>query len=311
MLDHNTLIFQVLNTIKQYNLINDGDTIALALSGGKDSVCLLHILNRISSDELFQKKYKVSMNFKIKPFIINLGIAGQEKSINAANQLCDALGLELEVLNIKDYFSFTIPEIMKMIRKSYDNYLRKMRPCVICGILKRRIMNRYAKHIKASKLATGHHLDDELETIFMNIIKNNFFVNLRLGPMSGITRFRHFVPRIKPLYFVEESEVANYVNEHKLVHNPIVCSLREPGLRLRIRAFLNKLSLTKQQKINVINNFLEYKVKCSTKLRYKEHSELLNQCEICGEPISSNLGIGNRPNICKICEILNRLDAGH
>src|SRR3989338_1379182 len=83
-------------------------------------------------------------------------------------------------------------------------------PCSFCGVFRRYLLNYGSKKFKFNKLATGHNLDDEYQSILMNQFRNNPEVSARLGPITGIILDKKFVRRIKPLYFVTEKETTTY-----------------------------------------------------------------------------------------------------
>ena len=85
-----------------------------------------------------------------------------------------------------------------------------MRSCKICAILRRWLLNKKARELKAIKLVTGHNLDDEVETILMNYFHGNINLLARMGPVTGVIRCEKFVPRIKPLYFCTNEETTKY-----------------------------------------------------------------------------------------------------
>ncbi len=83
-------------------------------------------------------------------------------------------------------------------------------PCNICGTFRRNALNIGARKLNATKIVTGHNIDDECQNILLNIFKNNYKIIARLGPNNGIILDNKFIPRVKPLYLCSEKEVRLY-----------------------------------------------------------------------------------------------------
>ncbi len=159
-------------------------TLAVALSGGKDSAVALYVLT-----ELLSKS-----RTKIVAITVDEGIAGyRDIALRTAASLITQLGIEWRVISFEQQFGVRIDEVME-------------RPCTLCGILRRSLLNRAAKEIGAAALATGHNLDDEAQTILMNYLRGDIDRLLRLDHSikAGLVR------RIKPLKYVPEKEIALY-----------------------------------------------------------------------------------------------------
>jgi len=174
---------KVLYTIKKYSLITTGDKIAIALSGGKDSTTILHILNELSS----KKRY-----FTVEAILIDEGIKGyREKTKKDAINFCSQYSIKLNIFSYKKEFGLTLDEILKRANQ---------KPCTICGVFRRYLLNKHSRKLKFTKLATGHNLDDEAQSILMNQFRRNNETSARLGPITGISDSKEFIRRIKPLY---------------------------------------------------------------------------------------------------------------
>lgn len=135
-----------------FNLINDGDKIALGVSGGKDSMALLFSL------VLYRKFSKI--NFDIVPINIDLGFPNYD-SINIS-KYCNKLGLNLVVADGK-----TVYPILKEQQKLQN---KSILPCSICSRMKKAIINKKAKELNCNKVSFAHHKTDAIETLFLNEI---------------------------------------------------------------------------------------------------------------------------------------------
>ncbi len=257
----------VFETIDEYNLLSEADKIAVAVSGGKDSMSILHILS---------SKYN-----NITALFVDVGIETfSDESFEIVSSFCSSQGIPLKLVRLKDVLGFTTPEAVSVIGG---------KPCTTCSVLKRYVLNKSARGF--DKLVTGHNLDDAAESILMNIFKANMSSLASLGPSSGIMHDNKFVSRVKPLYFVPEKEVLHYAVNHKLSFVSHPCPLRgDSPFRYYVKQRLNVLEKDfPNVKQNIVNAFLKFIKGKSLNLKK------LSYCKYCGEPSSSD--------ICNFCKI--------
>jgi uncharacterized protein (TIGR00269 family) len=259
-------------TIKKHRLLNKKEKIITASSGGKDSTAALYILKKLG--------------YNVEALYINLGLGDySERCKDAVKKLCAKEKIKMHVLDIKKEF------VMRMccIRSGVQQNL-SVSNCMVCGIVKKWILNKEARKLGAEKIVTGHHLDDEAQTIIMNFLQGNLMLGANGGPRTGIVNDKKFVPRIKPLYFISEDEIKEYTKKLKL---PVVyekCPCAVSSLRIKTREYLNKAD--KKVKERIVNNFLKMLPELSKKLKEQK----VVYCRICGEPA--------RNKICKKCSLL-------
>jgi len=264
---------KVKQTIKKYKLLNKNEKILVALSGGKDSTVIAYLLK--------------NFGYKIEGLHINLGLGKySDKCLKKIKEFCKEQGIKLHVVDIKKHFGTRMCYIRQKVQQD-----RKVSNCMVCGIVKKWMLNRWARKLRASKIVTGHHLDDEAQTVIMNLLQGNLDLGINSGPITGSTQDKKFVPRIKPLFFVAENDVREYSKLKKLpiVYDPCPCAVS--SLRIHTRRFLENKPEKDKQKI--INNFF----KMLPDLRKKIADWKIVYCKICGEP--------SRNKICKKCELLN------
>ena len=270
----------VFKTIKECKLAKKGDRIVIAMSGGKDSATTAYLLNK------FAKRF----GYSIVALHINLHIGDKEgyseRCLIAVKKFCYGSKIPLHVYDIKKEAGCSICYIRSGVQQRL-----KLKNCAICGVVKKWIFNREARKLKAGRIATGHNLDDEAQTVLMNFFKGNLMLNVNSGPATGIIKDKKFVQRIKPLYFMPEDEIRKYSLLMKL---PVVyekCPCAIDSYRLVIRRFLNKFDNNTKRKI--VDNFagmlplLKEKAKSGLAVKY---------CQSCGEP--------SRNETCKRCQLM-------
>ncbi len=264
---------KVAATTKKYKLIDKSDKIIAACSGGKDSTTVLYLLNKWFGN--------------VTALAVDEGIPGYRNvTLEDLRSFCSRNKIPLKTVSYKEAFGFSLHEALRKVT---------VLPCNICGTLRRYLLNSSAKGF--TKIATGHNLDDEAQSIMMNFFKGNLELAARLGPLTGVVEDEKFVPRIKPLYFCHEKEVAAYAFLQNFGIRFNECPHSRISFRAAIRDFLNELEQqlpgTKQ---NIINNFL--KLLPRLKKKYGAVADITH-CSSCGEPSSNEL--------CKACIYVNSL----
>jgi len=180
--------------IADFSLIQDGDRIAVGVSGGKDSYSLLHIL-----DEL---RRRAPINYELVAITIDSGYPGFRS---------DVIVKHLEECGIKYHLEKSNHfDIIKEKRRPDSSY------CSICARLKRGSLYTLAKQFGCNKLALGHHLDDFIETLLLN----QFFVGSLKAMAPSMLADNGDTTVIRPLVYVEEKEIVQFCRENKF---PVVC----------------------------------------------------------------------------------------
>lgn len=264
---------KVANAIRQFQLLDRKDRISVAASGGKDSTSLLYILQKLGYD--------------VEALAIDEGIQGyREGTLAGLREFCTSHGIKLKIASYQEQFGFTLDELM-----SRSNY--KI-PCMPCGILRRYLLNKAARGY--DKLATGHNLDDEAQSVMMNMMKSNIHLMARLGPSTGVLTDNRFTPRVKPLYFCTEKEVATYSFLQGFSIKYSECPNAPKSFRAMIRDFLNDAeSKSPGTKASIVHSFL----KLSPLLKQMPVESPLLHCAECGEPSSRETC-----NACNIARIV-------
>ena len=270
-------------TIAKYEMLEFNDKTMIAVSGGKDSLTLLHILHKIEQE--FPKA-------EICAVTIDEGIKGyRDEAVKLAEQAYAELDIEYTVLSFKELYGYTLDEIAEIARKRGKG----LTPCAYCGVLRRRAMNIAAKKANATKLATAHTLDDEAQTVLLNLFHGDVWRIARVKPVTDEVH-GGLVRRIKPLCEVLERETALYAYFKKIKFQSVPCPYAGTALRNDIRSMLNRM----EEK----HPGIKYTVfRSAEKIREALEESLekgeLRTCEVCGEPT-----VGK---ICKVCEVLEEL----
>jgi uncharacterized protein (TIGR00269 family) len=270
---------EVRNTISDYGLIHRREKVAVAASGGKDSTTLLYLLHKFG--------------FKVEALHINLHLGKySNKCLSMLKKFCKEYRIKLHVVDMVKEFGSSMCYIREGIQSG-----KRITNCMACGIIKKWMLNRYARKLKADKVATGHHLDDEAQTIIINMMRGNPSLNIGLGPTAGILQDKKFIPRVKPLYFSPEENIKKYSELMKLPVNYEKCPCAIGSYRIETRKFLKEMEdAGLKVKENILNNFL--KKLPELKGYFVDKSKKLVYCSICGEP--------SRNDICKPCQLLGR-----
>jgi tRNA 2-thiocytidine biosynthesis protein TtcA len=183
---------KVTKAITEYNLIEDGDRVMVGLSGGKDSWALINIL------DVLRKRAPIS--FSIVAVTVDSGYDGYRHDLITST--CEQRGWECRIEHTE------IGAVM-------DDLLNGATPCSLCARLRRGVLYRLAAEVGATKIALGHHLDDFVETLLLNLF---FAGSLKAMPARLVSdNGEHVV--IRPLVYVTEAEARTYAKEEAL---PIV-----------------------------------------------------------------------------------------
>ena len=200
--------------VEDYNMIEDGDTIAVGVSGGKDSILLLAALAQLR--KFFPKK------FNLEAITIDSGVPGMDFA--PVKALCEELDIPYHIVLVPTY------EIVFLSRKEKN-------PCSLCAKMRRGALSTELNRLGIRKIALGHHYDDAVETLMMTLLMEG-----RIGCFQPVTYLdRTDVTQLRPLLYVEERDVRNTVNRLGLpvVENP--CPANGSTKREEIKELLVEL----------------------------------------------------------------------
>lgn len=200
--------------IEEYHMIEEGDKIAICLSGGKDSITML---NAFKALQRFYPKH-----FEIIAISIDPGF--EFFDTNLLNEICNSLDIPLfiEKSNAK--------EIVFDIRKEKN-------PCSLCANLRRGIINSIAIRENCNKIALGHNQDDVLETFLLNLLYTGSINTF--APVSFMDRTK--ITLIRPLIYTPEKEIRSFVKRNNLQIMPKICPMDGTSKREFMKELIFKL----------------------------------------------------------------------
>jgi len=260
--------------IRKFKMIGRGDRIVVALSGGKDSIALLYILHKIFKDR---------PDLEIIALTIDEGIKGyRANTLSHAIKLTNELGIAHTIRSFEDVFGTTMDDLVN---------IKEHAACTLCGVLRKNILNKAARELGADKIAIGHNLDDESQTILMNYMRGDMDRLRRMLPGSIQPGM---IPRIKPLRSIPEKEAALYGFLNDLPVSMDECPYAGDALRNEIREMINNYEVrhpgTKYSLLGGFETISQTLCPPATQVF---------KCDKCGEPSSEK--------VCKTCILLGRI----
>jgi uncharacterized protein (TIGR00269 family) len=215
---------RVARTISKYGMLRPRERIGVAVSGGKDSMSLLTILRGMAPRH----------GSELVALVVHEGIGGHtERSHALAEEYARGLGIEVFSASFRELFGHGLEELTS----------RRTAPasaCSICGPLRRRAIDVLARDAGVDVVATGHHMDDFLQTFMIGMLEGDLkkLAWLYPGPKqdpAGRAR------RVQPLVELYEEEVFEYARAAGIPFDGCDCPYRREGVRVRIRSFLKEL----------------------------------------------------------------------
>ncbi len=277
---------KVTRTISKHKMLCETDKIGVGISGGKDSTVLLYILHKIEAN---------FPNSSLVAITIDEGISGyREEGLKYAANIASELGIEHIITSYKKLYGYNLDEIVQTFKQQSQHDHIAHSACFFCGVLRRRSLNQVARDLKVDKLALGHNLDDEAQTVMMNILRSDI---TRMGRTTLDPHQIHdlFIPRIKPLREIPEQEITVYAFFRSLSYHSIPCPYAEGVLRNDIQQILNEME---QKRPGTKHSILRSGDKIQQSLQL--HQEI-HPCPICHEPATEV--------ICKFCKIMQDLQS--
>ncbi len=272
----NSILRKTAKTISKYKMIQNDELVAVAVSGGKDSLALLNIMNKMAANH----------NFRIKAITIDEGIPGyRDEALGIVEKFCKNLNVDLKVYSYKELFELSLDEALDLRGNE------KISSCSICGTLRRRAMEYAAKDICANVIATGHNLDDTLQTFIINMLSGD---TSKVGWMDPDTS-GNSLRKIKPFCEIYESEIVFYAFTNDIPFQSEPCPHMNEGIRTEIREFLNSLE---KRHSGIKNNLYQSIIKVSQIVKGSNQKQKMI-CEKCGSECTGTT--------CSVCNMVLKL----
>ena len=267
---------KVKRTIKKFNLFSVKDRLGVAASGGKDSTVCLYVLKKLG--------------YNVEALTVDANIGRYtETNLDNLRKVCKKYGLKLHEISFREELGMSLCSIKTVANEKKLNYSS----CLICGVLRRYLLNKQARILGLDCLITGHNLDDEAQAFLMNVFRNDLILAKRQGPITGSGKSNLFVKRAKPLYLCTEKETSAYSKLMKFPVNYEACPCRENAYR---KTYADLLDKVEKDHPSVKHNIISFFLRTVHLMKDKEQSGKANSCQYCGEPCSKT--------VCKKCEIL-------
>jgi uncharacterized protein (TIGR00269 family) len=255
---------RVERTIASFEMLKHDSRVAVGVSGGKDSLGLLHILAEIEGG--YPKAEIIAVS-------IDEGVQGyRDEAIYIATEACGKLGIEHLVISFKELFGLTMDEIAASTRE--------LGACTYCGVLRRRALNEAALIVEADRLATGHTLDDMAQTALLNVLRGDVNSLSTINP--GGSDLPGFVRRIKPYCEVPERESALYAYLEGFRFQELPCPYAGEAMRNDVKGFLSRMEAKRPGTM-----FTVYRT--ALKLAPERgRTTMMGACSKCGEPTTAD-----------------------
>lgn len=268
---------ETLRTIRRYEMFTREEPIAVAVSGGKDSLGLLHLLHK--------------KGFNVRGIYIDLGIhlsGYSETSTEKVRKFAETHGVEIVSVSVKQEYGFSIPELAEI--------RRHQKPCSTCGLVKRYLLNRMGYELGLTTIATGHNLDDEAATLFGNVIHWEEGYLLRQAPLLPSTHPK-LLKRAKPFVFFTERETALYAILEGIDYVRDECPFSVDAKSIFYKHILNELeNRSPGTKLRFYKGFLDFRKRYIRALPEKQ--EPLRECRVCGMPTTAE--------VCAFCRLFGK-----
>jgi cytoplasmic tRNA 2-thiolation protein 1 len=268
-----SIIDKTRRTVSRYNMIAPGERVAVAVSGGKDSLSLLKVLVGL---------YGPHRN-SIVAVSVDEGVKGyRDEALEHAQTVAADLGIEHLTTSYQETFGFSLDQALGWKE-------REMSSCSFCGVFRRRAIDEAAVKVKASVVATAHNLDDFVQTFLMNMMHGDV---ARLGWLDPSHTDDSFpIRRVKPFMEIYEEEVALFAHQSGIPFQTVSCPYMHEGLRSEVRDYLNVMEASHPGMKNVL---LRSSLDVISRFSHSSEKRSL-PCANCGKPSSSGL--------CNVCRM--------
>jgi tRNA-5-methyluridine54 2-sulfurtransferase len=269
---------QTERTIDKYKMFSRGERVLVAVSGGKDSLALWDVLDHLG--------------YQADGMYIGLGIDGGTGYSDESKAMIDKFlfsrpHLTLHEVDVAETYGRTIPEVAEERRRG--------KPCSVCGLTKRHVMNRVALEGKFDALATGHNLDDEAAVLFQNTIRWQAGYLARQSPVLPAER-PGLARKVKPFFRFYERETAAYALLTGIEYIYEECPHAAGNTMNYYKTLLNQLEgHSPGAKLSFYLSFLKAREQYGLFADARVEADIdMHPCEQCGQPTTA-------PGMCAFC----------
>lgn len=247
----NKIYSKFIKALKEYSLISKNDHIAVCISGGKDSFLLAKCL------QLLQKHSDVP--FKLEYVLMDPGF--NIETLNKILTNSKLLNIPLQVFKT---------DIFKIVNLKNSNS-----PCFLCARMRRGALYNIAEKISCNKIALGHHFDDVIETTMLSILYSGQYQTML--PKLHSDNYQH-LELIRPLFFVKEHDIINFVNYNNLSFDNCNCTLTNKKTDSKRQEVKELIATLRKKDKNIDNNIFKsmYNVNIDTIIAYKKDNKIYN-----------------------------------
>lgn len=251
--------------------------IAVALSGGKDSLVTIQVMHDLLSRQEKRELHAITIDEGIEEY--------RPATVQIAKSFCQSLGVEHHVASFQNLIGYKMDDI---ITKG------TLGACTYCGVFRRHCLNKTARDIDAQRIVMGHNLDDISQSILMNFVNNDLKRMARIGPHKKIQP--GLIPRVMPLRSIPEKETTLYALLNRIHVYEKKCPYSPQATRGTYRDIIQKLENDHPgTRHSILNSYLAMEEFFSHRFPPAD----LNTCHSCGEPTSQGQ--------CRTCQLLAEL----
>ncbi len=201
--------------IHRYGLIQDGDRVLVGVSGGKDSLTLLHLLH--------ERRKRVPIDYEVIPVHVDIGFGSSRQEL--LREFFEAMGLSYHLVQTQ----------IGRLAHSVEN---RENPCFLCSWERRKLIFQTAHRLHCNKIALGHHKDDIIETFLLNIL-----YSAEISTMLPIqAMFKGKMTIIRPLALIEERKIERFAREMNFPLSPSGCPSSGKTKRKEVKELIGALA---------------------------------------------------------------------
>jgi cytoplasmic tRNA 2-thiolation protein 1 len=273
-----SIVEKARRTISRYKMVSRAEKVGVAVSGGKDSLSLLHVMNELQSQNAWE----------LVALSVDEGVQGyRDEALAHAKSAADKLGVQHIIVSYKELYGFSLDRAL-----GWDG--RDTSSCSFCGVFRRRAIDEAAAKAEVAVVATAHNLDDYVQTFLMNLLHGDVGRIGWLDPSYSDDSFP--LRRVKPFMEIYEEEVALFAYATGIPFQSVSCPYMHEGLRSEVRDYLNEMEVSHpgmknvlfRSALDVISHYNPTKVRNSV------------PCSSCGKPSSTGL--------CSVCRLREQVN---